>query len=312
MADAQVSEVLMRVQRLRDASRDDVETRISDVFRDGVVARAEAEALIQLTPRFARTVPSWNARMIEAVCDFLLEQEAPTRWITDDEADWLMGLLSARSGKTLTADIDLLITLVRKAEGAPPRLGLLALDLACQRICEIGRALEDDVERARSAIYAQSSEGGLWVTRKEANLLFKANDAVAKADNVPAWNDLFARTVGNHLLAAAHPDPISEMEALAREEWLTRPEGGVLRSLAGMFGSGSWFERIAFDPKKAATARRAAKEAAIRAGEQVTDEESDWFLKRLRWDGEVSPAERALVEFLKREAPGFTNGLAAV
>ncbi|MCI4645446.1 MAG: hypothetical protein MRY64_11750 [Hyphomonadaceae bacterium] len=309
MADTQASNVLTRIQRLEQASRDEVETRIADVFRDGVVVRAEAEALIQLTPRYTGNVPSWNARMIEAVCDYLLEQESPHRWITDSEADWLIALIMARPGESLIADIDLLLTLVRKAEGAPPRLGLLALELVCKRIMTLGQALEEDVERVRSAVYAQSSEGGLWVTRKEANLLFQTNDAIAKADNASAWNDLFARTIGNHLLAAAHPDPITEMDALAREEWLKRPEGGVLRHLAGVFSSGKWFDRLTYDPKKAAAARQAAKDAAIRAGKDVTAGESDWFLQRLRWDGDVSPAERALIDFLKREAPGFANGL---
>lgn len=303
--------VLSKVRELGQASRDEVETRIHDIFRDGVITRAEAEALIRVSPRFSQSVPSWNARVIEAVCDYLLTQESPQGWITDDEADWLIGLLRGRTGKVLTGDIDLLLTLVRKAEGAPPRLGLMALELVCQRIVEAGQALDEDVERVRSAVYAQSSEGGLWVTRKEACVLFVTNDAIAGADNAPAWNDLFARTIGNHLLAAAHPDPITEMEALAREDWLSRPEGGVLSGLTSMFDAGRWFERVAYDPRKAEQAREAAKAAARRAGETVTEEESDWVLRRLRWDGDVSPAERALVDFLKREAPGLTHGLTA-
>lgn len=303
--------VLSKIRELGQASRDEAEARIHDVFRDGVVTRTEAEALIRLSPRFSQTIPSWNARVTEAVCDYLLAQESPHGWVTDDEADWLIGLLRARAGKVLTADIDLLLTLARKAEGAPPRLGLMALELVCQRIVEAGQAMDEDVERVRSAVYAQSSEGGLWVTRKEACLLFATNDAIAEADNVPAWNDLFARTIGNHLLAAAHPDPITEMEALAREDWLSRPEGGVLSGLASMFDAGRWFERVAHDPRKAELAREAARAAARRAGEAVTEEESDWFLRRLRWDGDVSPAERALVAFLRREAPGLTHGLTA-
>ena len=309
MSHTQAGSILTRIGELEQASRDEVEARIGDVFRDGVIARAEAEALVRLTPRFSQSVPSWNARMIEAVCDYLLEQESPLKWITDDEADWLIGLIRARKGKALTGDIDLLLTLVRKAEGAPPRLGHFALELVCNRITEIGQALDEDVERVRSAVYAQASEGGLWVTRKEATLLFRTNDAISEADNVVSWNDLFARTIGNHLLAAAHPDPLTEMEAFARGHWLSRPDGGVLSDFSSMFGGGRWFERLAYDPKKAALARRAAKDAARRAGEEVTEEEAGWVLRRLRWEAQASPAEQALVEFLKREAPGFADGL---
>jgi hypothetical protein len=78
-----------------------------------------------------------------------------------------------------------------------------------------------------------------------------------------------------------------------------------------MFDAGRWFERVAYDPRKAELARKAARAAAQRAGEAVTEEETDWFMRRLRWDGQVSPAERALVDFLKREAPGLTHGLTA-
>ena len=56
-------------------------------------------------------------------------------------------------------------------------------------------------------------------------------------------------------------------------------------------------------------ARRAVVEAAQREGEKVTDDESAWFLKRLGWDNQISPAEKALIEFLKAEAPGFINGV---
>ena len=53
----------------------------------------------------------------------------------------------------------------------------------------------------------------------------------------------------------------------------------------------------------------AARDAANRAAVQVDTEEEDWLVNRLGWDKDVNPAERALIDFLKKEAPGFTVGI---
>lgn len=306
------SALLTRIDELSRASRSQADEQINEVFRDGVVTRAEAEALFELTPQFSNDSESWDARFCEAIADFLLTNENPANWVTDDEADWLIHQVKSRPNGPLAVDIDALLLVLRKAEGAPPRLGLFALGLACEAIQTEGRASAEAVERVRRAVYAPASDGGLWVTRAEANLLFKTNDAVAHAKNDPAWNDLFARMVGNHLMASAHPDPITESSALAREAWLKSDSGGILSNLGNAFGGGGFFERLTHDPKKASAARVAAKQAANAAGAEITDAETGWFLKRLGWDNSISPAERALVDFLKKEAPGFTHGLAAI
>ncbi|MEL6568749.1 MAG: hypothetical protein AAFQ22_10045 [Pseudomonadota bacterium] len=311
MAEAMERALLKRIVALGQASRSEAEQRIVEVFQDGLVSRAEAESLFALTPKFTDSSESWNGRFIESICDYLLSNEAPKNWVSDGEADWLMGLISGRVNGPLEVDLDLLLAVLRKAEGAPPRLGTFALQAVCDHIVAKGSATDTDVERTRRAVYAQSSDGGLWVTREEAGILFSTNDKIAKARNVKSWNDLFARAIGNHLLAAAHPDPITEGRALARETWLKSDGGGILDNLSSAYSSGNWFQRVTYDSKKAAQAREAAKEAAIRQGSDVTAEENDWFIKRLGWDNTVSPAERALIDFLRQEAPGFSHGLAA-
>lgn len=312
MGNASGDALLQRIDNLSRASRSEASAQMNDVFRDGVVSRAEAEALFALTPQFAGDETGWNARFCEAIADFLLNNEMPSNWVTDEEADWLIGQVESRPDGPLAVDIDAMLLVLRKAEGAPPRLGLFALTLACEAIMKAGRADKASVEQVRRAVYSQSSDGGLWVTRAEANILFKANDAIARAKNDPAWNDLFARTIGNQLLAAAHPDPITQSKALARETWLKPESGGVFNALGSAFGGAGFFERLTYDPKKAAAARAVAREAAEKAATEVTDSETGWLMKRLRFDNSISPAERALVDFLEAEAPGFTHGRAAI
>ena len=202
--------------------------------------------------------------------------------------------------------------MLRYAEGAPQSLGLFTLQAICDYAKREGSVDAFTVERLRRALYAPAGDGATWVTRKEAAYLFDLSDAVGRSKNDTSWNDLFARAIGNHLMAAAHPSPQSEQDAFAREKWLEARSGGV----AGMFakaakslGGGTWFEKVAYSEKKAASARIAAREAANRAAEQVDTQEENWLVDRLGWDKDVNLAERALIDFLKKEAPGFTVGI---
>ena len=77
------------------------------------------------------------------------------------------------------------------------------------------------------------------------------------------------------------------------------------------FGSGNWFESVTHNAEKAAKARQAAADAALRDAEVVTEMEADWLVRRLQWDKKISQAEICLIECLKAEAPGFTQGLVA-
>lgn len=303
--------LLAQIESLERSSRSEADQRLTEVFRDGIVTREEAERLFELHPRMSATSAGWDARFVEAICDFLLKVEPPVGWISDDEADWLVAEIEARAPALPSeAELELLLTALRLASGAPPRLGRYALGLACRMITAKGFAEEADVETVRRAIYAPASDGGLWVTREEAGMLFRTNDAVAHARNHDSWNDLFARCIGNHLLAAAHPDPMSEGEALRRETWLKSTGGGVFAGFGNAFGQG-WFDRVLHDPERAQRARTAARQSAQQKAEMLTEDETSWFLRRLGWDKSISPAERALIGFLKAEAPGFTDGLVA-
>ena len=80
--------------------------------------------------------------------------------------------------------------------------------------------------------------------------------------------------------------------------------------MGASFSSGNWFEMITHNGRKAARARQTAAAAADREAEKVTEFENEWLLAGLSADGQVSPAETALIEFLQQEAPGFAQGLA--
>jgi hypothetical protein len=310
--DRDLQVMMSRVARLGEMSESEAHRIVNQVYEDGIVSRGEAEALFRLNGVLAHTDPAWTARFIEAVKDYVLTREPPQGQVTEEEADWLIARVSNDDAMPSLDEIDLLLAVLRYANGAADNLGDFTIRAISNHIKfeRVVRPLW--VERMRQALYAPRGAGGVWVTQTEARILFEINDAVAFAKNAPAWNDLFARAIGNHLLARAHPSPQTEEEALARELWLSDQSSGVgsfFGRMGGAFGDG-WFEKVTHDSGRAARARMIAADAALRAAIDVTLEENTWLMKRLGWDAQISPAERALLDFLKAEAPGFAQGLA--
>ncbi len=285
---------------------------INHVYKDGRVDSDEADALFEINETLAGANPAWDARFTEAVKDFILgPNDGPKHYVTDAEANWLISSIERDGRICPESELELLLDILREAEGAPDVLGQFTMRIACDRIADRGKAVSEDVERVRRALYAASSEGGTWVSQLEAEALFRANDAVGYCANDKGWSDLFARAIANHLMARAHPNPVGELQALAREAWLAETDVPVKSTFSNLVNglSSGWFETVAHNEGKAEAARVAMSEAANRAAEQLDEPEVNWLLRRIRKDTTVSPAERALVEFLKDEAPGFSEGM---
>ncbi len=304
--------MMARIAHLEEISESEARRIVNEIYKDGVVSREEAEALFRLNDRLSERDPVWTERFIEVVKDFVLVGQAPEGWVTEEEADWLMTQTGRDNHIETDSEIDLLLAVLRHADGAPEKLSRYTLEAISRRIMDNGVADEAMSERMRSILHAPGGEAGLWISRHEATILFKTNDAVAKAPNARSWNNIFAKAILNHLVSAAHPDPMTESDALAREAWLKDTKvsvGGFFQRMANAFTSGTWFDKISLNDESAARARFMAREAAAKTGKQVTPDEENWFLRRLGWDKTVSPAERALIELLKSEAPGFARGL---
>lgn len=304
--------MMSRVAKLGEMSEAEARRIVEDVFKDGVVSRGEAEALFMVNKTLTDVDAIWSEHFIAAIKDFLLRTDPPENRVTTEEGEWLLAQMQPSNGLGIV-EIDLLLDVLRYAEAAPEVLSRTALSGISEAIIQAGKANADMVERMRRVLYAPAGERGIWVSRFEATVLFATNDAVVHAKNHASWNDLFARAVGNHLLACAHPDPLSDQEALAREAWFKDTSSdltGMITRAANAFADGSWFEKVTYSAEKAAEARAAANAIARKQAAKVTDDENAWFMKRLGWDNTISPAERALVDFLKKEAPGFAQGLA--
>jgi hypothetical protein len=178
---------------------------------------------------------------------------------------------------------------------------------------EPGRVSRAEADLLRRILYAYGGDDGIAVTRAEADVLFDINDAVADADNDPAWLDLFVKAVANCIMAASgYVVPTREV-ALRREEWLDAPEGGVAGFFARMVSGGLRGVLEAYrapDDEDEWAARNARTDAAIAGAEVVTDGEAAWLAGRIDRDGRMHDAEKALLRFIANEGRDVHPSLA--
>tara|TARA_R110000787_G_scaffold36827_1_gene93738 strand:- start:26178 stop:27125 length:948 start_codon:yes stop_codon:yes gene_type:complete len=305
--------LLAQITGVMKLSEEDAHRISTELYRGGVKSLTDGAALFDINARLAGSDTTWDRLFVSAVRDYVLLHSDPRNWVTEDEADWLIEQIDRQGACPIASEVDLLLQIMRYAEGVPDRLGYYTLKVACARISQLGKATAEDVERVRRALIVPVGEGGGWVTGVEAELLVRTNDKIGFAANDPSWNDLFARAIANHLMARAHPEPKSETSILSRDHWIgdMRPEPGTfLEDVRAGFSEGGWFAPISQNEDRAEAARRAAHAAARREADISTEDEASWFLKCVGEEKSVSLAERALLDFLKLEAPGFTQGLA--
>ena len=117
--DQDTKAMLERVAKLGEVSESDALRIINDTYKDGIVSRGEADALFRLNDVLKTADSQWSSRFHEAFKDFLLTREAPEGWVTDEEADWLLTNIQVNGDKPGLDEIDLLLSVLRHADGAP-------------------------------------------------------------------------------------------------------------------------------------------------------------------------------------------------
>ena len=238
------SEILARVRVTKNITAAEALTARAAVFGgDAIILPDEIETLFAIDEAAARSDPLWVELLAEATVDYLVNQQPPSGYISEANAEWLVERI-ARDGKVKTeTELEVLIKVLDAARSSPPRLAQFALrqvqsaivdgegPLAHGGRLERGRVGADEAALLRRILYAFGGDEGIAISRAEAEVLFDINDATADADNDPAWTDLFVKAVANAIMAASGYRAPPRDVALAREEWLDQPGGGV----AGFF-----------------------------------------------------------------------------
>lgn len=292
------------------------------VYGNGAVSPDEIEILFRMDEEAVERSPEWVEFFAGAVVDYIVRQQPPSGYISEQNAAWLLDRIVKDGHVKNESELEVLVKVLETAISSPPSLSAFALRQVAaaildgegplaRGILERGRIGADEVALLRRILYAFGGHGAIAVTREEAEVLFDLNDRSIEADNDFAWSDLFVKAIANFLMASRGYAVLSREEALRREEWL---DSGVVSMWAGnplaSLAQGLrtiWREWRQEEDAYAVRVR--AEEAMIAEAEVVTSEEIRWLADRIGRDGVIHENERALLRFLNEETPDLHPSL---
>lgn len=306
-------------------SEADVITLRRFIYGDMAVSLEEGAALFRLNDADLTYADTWYELFPEAIGDILVHQALPRGYVSEDNAAWLTGQITADGHVCSRTELDTVLHVLEKAREAPESLEKFALQAVADSVIsgkgatrsgadlKPGVISDGEVEILRRVLYAGAGCGGIAISRAEAEILFDLNDATVEAENASAWSELFSKAIANHLMAMSGFTPPAREDALAREDWLRQP-GGYERGLGGFFrkmisGGVSGIREAYADAPNPLAARGAAMEAEIAANEVVTEDEASWLVERIGRDGVLHENEKALLKFIREESPNIHPAL---
>lgn len=282
---------------------------------DGIITRAEAEALFAVNNALNERTPEWCDFFVEAIGEFALNGTPPRLQCSLEEAEWLIGQIDHDGVVESMVELETMVRILERAENTPDRLKNYVLDVVEREVLtgtgptRCGGALAAthistaECRIIRRVIFASGGHGPAAVTRWDAELLFRLKDATLAEENAAEWDDLFIDGVANFLKGFVLPNAqVSherkrELEAFVADSSVNvgRFMGRVAKEAPQVMNH---FGQV-FGKKQAAGTDF---EALAAAGEVVTDYESEWLEKMVAADGEVDELESRLIARLAAEA----------
>ena len=280
---------------------------------DGVITRAEAEALFALNNALGQRSEEWVDFFVEAVSEHVLNGTPPTRQCSDEEAVWLIGQIDHDGRVESMAELECMVRIIERAENTPDRLKNYVLaqverevltgtgPTRCGGELSATHISAAECRIIRRVIFASGGHGPAAVTRFDAEMLFRLKDETLAEENAAEWDDLFVDGVANYLKGFAlenaqvsHERKL-ELEAFVADNTpnLARFMGKVAREMPQ---AGNHFGKV-FGKRK-----DGPDYAAMAAsGAAVTDHESEWLEKMIAADGEVDELESRLLARIAAE-----------
>lgn len=233
----------------------------------------------------------------------------------------------------MDGDMAIVANVIERASEVPASFAAFALRLAKDaviygdgldatgRVHASGRVDAADVALLQRILWGAGSEGLLAVSRDEAEALFAIADATTGAANVPAFDDLFAKAIGNYLLGATGRVVPSRETAL---RWQTPVEYkvDVVKSLSQVLRErGKINVKFLKDTQAKTLAQEVEDEHArlnmkrdveIEVAAIMTPQKASWLTDRIDKNGLMNGPEKALVRFIEREASDLGVDLTGV
>jgi len=283
------------------------------IYDKGGANRTDLVGLIGLGAQLGDD-PEYIELVAEVARDVLVNDAEPPGFISDEAADWLTDRLGDGGGLTCRAEFETLKSVLSHAVSAPSSLVAFAVREIERAILtgrrgplggvehEPGVVTAADVEALRVVAFAPTAGAACHVDRATAEALFDIAHATATARNDPAFADFFARAVGNYLAGDVF------VAALRRDKADAGPPlslAGFLKAFAyGLTSASAADGRKSVDQLAEERYREenAQTQARLEAAAKIDAGEAKWVLAHLTRGGELTPAERRLLAFLRDES----------
>ncbi len=287
-------------------------------YEDGYISEAEAEVLFRLEHACSRHDLSWAAFFVEAVTDFVVNQAQPEGYVTAENASWLVSQIEQGAKGCSKNELELLINVLDRARWSPQSLASFALEQVRRSIVNgkgpmrqgdqpPGVVSETDVETLRRILYAFAGDGGIAITRAEAEVLIAIEESLAEGAAPPAWTDLFVKAMANVIMSASGYAAPTREEALRADAWLKRrgelSPGAFLTAMVTSSLSNIWDYYHTQSPEERALERLEQQRIEIITNEEITPSEATWLVDRLTRDSRLTETELVLLDWLRREQP---------
>lgn len=275
---------------------------------DGIITRAEAEALFTLNNALQERSEAWVDFFVEAVGEHVLNGTPPRLQCSDAEAAWLIAQIDHDGVIDSMAELECMVRIIERAENTAERLKNYVLaqverevltgtgPTRCGGELSATHISAAECRIIRRVIFASGGHGPAAVTRYDAEMLFRLKDATLAEENAAEWDDLFIDGVANFLKGFTFQNAqVSHDRKLELEAFVADNTPNVARFMANVARAmpevGNHFGKV-FGKRKDTGPDYAALAAA---GEAVTDHESEWLEKMIAADGEVDELESRLL-----------------
>jgi len=283
----------------------------------------EADALFELD-QIADKPKDWADYFVLVLTTYLVHQGQPAGYINDAMAAWLIARIDHDGVVETDTELRLLMNVLKVATQPGDRLEAYAIKQVKEAVVSgRGRVGQDnlvpgiigaaEVDLLRRIFYSVGGDGGMGITRMEAEEIFALNEATKGRPNDPEWQRFFVGAIANHLMMIAAPEKIALEDAKKREAWLEGKDGPNMSwsnlsasSIISAFKDVLGLKPSYSDPTGGYSVLR---EGGLQAEERITDMEAKWLINALNADGEIDENERALLNFVRQECPAIDESL---
>jgi hypothetical protein len=325
MDDLQAGEYLSQFKALETIGARDVKLMRAAAYADGRISRAEAERILAVNDTARETCPQWADFFVEAVTDYIVHQEKPEGFVSEDNADWLVAAISSNGTVDTLTELELLVTALEKAKSSPDRLVAFALKQIADAVIDgkgplahVPGHLPNVVEKAevdllRRILYAFGGSGNIAITRAEAELLLNINDRTCEEMNHPSWNELFVKAMTNFVMCSSGYEAPTRAEALRRDDFFDRADADIGGFFARMISGGVSGILEAYSSSAGIEteweARNLSRQAEARRAEAIDADEALWLVERMGTDRLLRDNERAFLAFIRKSSPSIHPAL---